>query len=326
MNDIESKFRELNTDGMCAYILQNAQEYYVTAYKAMKNDMSGVFIDCYLVNHNGLPKFVYFTENMYSIEEFIARNSVRDVAEAVYGISKTFAKVNENGFLSIVCVDTRLSRIFWDKSNRKAKLVYLPIKSPTDVNQKRDCEIELCQSLVNALQDKSGEPEIQRIRQCLQKGMLLNLGGDTMKDILGKNETNDFQKGNTEAFQGRKTTVELGAYETMGLYRSKTGTLLDQGRVEIKTMSGQLIFSINKKDFIIGKSMQKVDGVLENPAVSRQHCMIQLLGNGQVGVVDLNSSNGTFVNGERLIPNKMKSLNHGNILKIANQEFVVEII
>ena len=317
MIELESKIRELNTDGMCTYILKEAQDYYVTAYKAMKNDMSGIFLECHLVRHNGVPKFVYFTENLYSIEEFIVRNSVRDVAEAVYGVSRTMAKVNENGFLSIVCVDTRLSRIFWDKTNRKAKLVYLPIKAPSDVNQKRDCEVELCHKLSEALQEKSGDPEIQRIRQCLQKGMLTNLSID--------NATDDIAIGNTMAFQKHKTTVELGAHSTIGLY-SGTGDISRQNQVIIRTLQGQEIFLINKSEFIIGKSMQKSDGVLENPAVSRQHCKIQFLGNGSVGITDLGSSNGTFINEERLLPNQMMYLKNGNMLKIANQEFMVEIV
>lgn len=320
MLEIENKIRELNTDGMCAYILQEPESYYVTAYKAMKNDMSGIFLDCHLVRHNGAPKFVYFTENMYSIEEFIIRNSVRDIAEAIYGLARTIAKVNENGFLSIVCVDTRLSRIFWDKTNHKAKLIYLPIKAPADVNQKRDCEVDLCRSLAEALQDKSGDPEIQRIRQNLQKGMIANLNTESVNDSA------DSTMGNTASFPGRKTTVELGVYNTVGLYHAMTGTLPTQNRVILRTVSGQEIFSINRSEFVIGKSMQKADGVLENPAVSRQHCKIQLLDNGTVGVMDLGSSNGTFVNGERVLPNQITYLNNGTKLKIANQEFLVEIV
>lgn len=325
MIELEKKFRELNTDGMCAYILNDAQEYYVTAYKAMKNDTSGIFLECHQVKHNGTPKFVYFTENMYSIEEFIVRNSVRDISEAIYGISRTFSKVNENGFLSIVCVDTRLSRIFWDKTNRKARLVYLPIKASNDVNQKRDCEVELCHRLSDALQEKSGEPEIQRIRQNLQKGMLTNLNVEHSIDMQQHRITESYDRDNKASFQKQKTTVELGVYNTVGLYQG-TGSLQGQSYVRLCTLNGQEIFRINRREFVIGKSMQKADGVLENPAVSRQHCRIQILDGGRVGITDLGSSNGTFVNGERLLPNQMAYLTSGSIIKIANQDFMVEMI
>ncbi len=296
MFHLEKRFRELNTDGMCAYILENPQEYYVTAYKAMNNDSSDVFIDCNIVRHNGKPKFVYFTENMYSMEEFIIRNSVRDIAEAVYGVARAVMQINENGFLSIACLDTRLSRIYWDKTNKKAKLIYLPVRTISDANEKNDCEIQLCQQLAEALHDKSGDPEIQRICQNLQMGSIKNVRLDL-----------------TETF-GTEISGEITQNNNTKIY------------AVIKELNGSVVLQMNKPSFVIGKSHQKADGIIENAAVSRQHCQIDVYDTGEVFITDMGSSNGTFLNGERLIPNKTARLTNGATLKIANQIFMVEIL
>jgi len=55
-----------------------------------------------------------------------------------------------------------------------------------------------------------------------------------------------------------------------------------------------------------------------DPLVSRQHCTIQQ-SNGQYELTDLDSRNGTFVNG---IPVKCKTLEHGDAIRVGNAEFL----
>ena len=55
--------------------------------------------------------------------------------------------------------------------------------------------------------------------------------------------------------------------------------------------------------------------ILTQPTVSNTHAVI-LARNGGYSVVDLGSSNGTFVNGERL-GNEARTLQHGDKIQIA---------
>jgi FHA domain-containing protein len=52
-------------------------------------------------------------------------------------------------------------------------------------------------------------------------------------------------------------------------------------------------------ELILGREPASADLVIEDPGVSRRHARIRT-GNGSVLVEDLGSSNGTFVNGERI--------------------------
>jgi len=57
---------------------------------------------------------------------------------------------------------------------------------------------------------------------------------------------------------------------------------------------------------------------LNEPGVSRKHCLIRKAGE-HYEIVDLDSHNGTFVNG---IPVKLKAIEHGDTVRLATSEFV----
>lgn len=59
--------------------------------------------------------------------------------------------------------------------------------------------------------------------------------------------------------------------------------------------------------------------------VSGNHARLQYNASGQFEVVDLGSTNGTFVNGQQLAPNMPRVVNVGDIVKFANLEFAVQI-
>lgn len=82
---------------------------------------------------------------------------------------------------------------------------------------------------------------------------------------------------------------------------------------------------ITKPMFIIGKERQKVDFcVPDNNSVSRNHANIICKG-GVYYIVDKNSTNYTFVNGNKLNPNQEIMLNSGDKIKLADEEFEFRI-
>jgi transcriptional regulator with GAF, ATPase, and Fis domain len=58
---------------------------------------------------------------------------------------------------------------------------------------------------------------------------------------------------------------------------------------------------------------------ISDPLVSRRHCSIRRDDSGKVQVSDLESLNGTFVNG---VPAQEKALEHGDYIKIGSSEFI----
>lgn len=76
---------------------------------------------------------------------------------------------------------------------------------------------------------------------------------------------------------------------------------------------------------IIGRRGSYAQAFAGQGYVSGNHARLQYNASGQFEVVDLGSTNGTFVNGQQLAPNMPRVVNVGDIVKFANLEFAVLI-
>ena len=80
--------------------------------------------------------------------------------------------------------------------------------------------------------------------------------------------------------------------------------------------------SLSELPCVVGKNRGYVDQVLNDSSVSRMHARFSLDRDGKMNVRDLNSSNGTWVNGERLVPNESRTLQQGDHVCLGRMEFV----
>ncbi|SFL83615.1 FHA domain-containing protein [Paenibacillus sp. 1_12] len=81
---------------------------------------------------------------------------------------------------------------------------------------------------------------------------------------------------------------------------------------------------LEKFPFLLGRSGSGVDFEIEEPGVSRLHTELTSE-NGQYMLKDLGSRNGTFKNGEILVPYRMYSLMEGDIVRVISTEFVFKM-
>ena len=89
-----------------------------------------------------------------------------------------------------------------------------------------------------------------------------------------------------------------------------------QGMVQTPYLSGDelgrtVCLSIDSNPYIVGKKGDRVNGVLKNSSVSRIHASIRET-NGRYFLSDMNSTNGTFINGRRLEINETVALEDGD--------------
>lgn len=82
---------------------------------------------------------------------------------------------------------------------------------------------------------------------------------------------------------------------------------------------------INGPEFIIGKDMSMVDYCISgNESISRRHVKIIKRGINYL-LIDLKSTNNTYINSEQLVPEKEYILSSGDTIKLADEEFLFEI-
>lgn len=74
---------------------------------------------------------------------------------------------------------------------------------------------------------------------------------------------------------------------------------------------------------LLGRAKSEVEIWMEYPGISRIHARFEQIQN-KVKVVDMNSANGTYRNGERLKPGDAYDLYVGDILKLADLEFICQ--
>jgi pSer/pThr/pTyr-binding forkhead associated (FHA) protein len=78
---------------------------------------------------------------------------------------------------------------------------------------------------------------------------------------------------------------------------------------------------INNEDFLVGRG-EDCDLTLHDAEISRHHCTIRIRG-GEAVVSDLGSSNGTFVNGHRIV--SQATVRTGDEVKLGTFRFLIDL-
>ncbi len=118
-----------------------------------------------------------------------------------------------------------------------------------------------------------------------------------------------------DASAGETSVLGSGAGET-----SVLSSNMQPAATLIRRKNGETA-DIRKASFAIGRERQKVDFcVPDNNSVGRTHANIICKG-GVYYIVDNNSTNFTYVNGNKIGPNQEVKLNSGDKIKLADEEF-----
>ncbi len=88
-----------------------------------------------------------------------------------------------------------------------------------------------------------------------------------------------------------------------------------------KKQNGEEDIFLNKDDYIIGRLADHVDHVIQNNSVGKLHAQV-VFRSGTCHIKDLNSVNGTFINGNRIDSNKEYELKENDRVLLANSEYV----
>ena len=132
--------------------------------------------------------------------------------------------------------------------------------------------------------------------------------------------TDIVRKRNAAGERHRQETVSAGLKEMpVGLQQKNTKAAL-----VLRSPDRGYIFLIKSPEFLLGRGID-VDGrIRENLNIGRRHCMIRRKG-GKFFIRDLQSMNGTFLNGQRLEPNVDCRLYDGDEIMLCTQKFIVSI-
>lgn len=334
------------------YFLEQNNDLSETGYKVMKTHQDMGFVPCNYLFYNGKIKLLYNKGELVSLKSMINNISSEKYLEVVRNLFELLINIREIGFLQYRNVVISLDNIFVNTNNLKVSLIYLPLNVKDDI-QFSDLE----RRVYTVLSEVAGNYQ-NLCSQQYYKFYQLIIGNSTIDNIIKELKTEDKQvelvvqnevvqreqpmpvyepvqnevKKEKFSLFGRKkkekdnygqgvsreykVRVEGGATQILENYFVPKVKLKYAGKANIEIV-------IDNEDFIIGKQDGSVNYKLEiSNAISRVHCKVVTV-NDVAYVEDMGSSNGTFVNGNRLQKGERVSLNYGDKLMIANQEFVV---
>lgn len=156
------------------------------------------------------------------------------------------------------------------------------------------------------------------------------VGALNAKALCGKGRGIPTKRPWESAGWGSRGGADADSEEATGYLESSEPTgYLDERSVgvrapKLRRMKGGAVMDITERESIIGRSLSKCRMVVSgNKMVSRTHAKVWLQ-NGRVFLEDLGSSNGTYVNGVKLMPGEARELQKGELILLSDEEFILE--
>ncbi len=294
---------EMNCGSNYTCILKDNGLFLPTEYKVLQSQNNSCFVKCMKMLFNGQIQFYYLTSQYQTLSGLLNTLTPDSFLSIVTNLLANIIDVKNNGFLSCLNINIDFDHIYIDASNYQVKLVYIPTSRKV-FSDNAQFENELRTSLIKLISKTASLSSSKNIQlmQDLSNGMLSM--EDLYKRIKGNHNTSAERPG---------TPPEQSTYS--------------DGSCTIIAINApvNLAIEVNKDEFVIGKKADSVDGVISfNKMISRIHCKIIRKNNG-FNVVDLRSANGTYVNRMRIQPDVPYPIKNGDILKLANSEFKVQI-
>lgn len=236
-------------------------------------------------------------------------------------------------------------KIYVNPTNKQLKFLYLPItnynatldiqnffkKLPYEAifNQHEDCDYvkEYIKYFKDSINFSLYEFE-KMLEEMIKKESAVPVVAHTSKMLDGINNKENakfFNRSNNS--ENRTNFYEIEEEGTVVLDDESEGTTTLEESVTtlkiyprlLRKRTGEII-KINKLEFSVGKGKTADFSIDNNTAVSRVHAKIYTRG-GRFFIQDNNSTNGTFVDNERLEPGTETEISSGQIIKLADEEF-----
>lgn len=286
-----------------SYVFMDNDLFSATEYKVLQNQKDDVFVKCMKLLNNGNVQLYYATEGYENLSNVLKNMNIEQVKKFILNFLKCIIDIRNNGFLHYQNIVFSSDKIFVDTKDFKIKLTYIPIvfqkeEKTGDIQQLyREKIIEIINtfSIIDYNFVSTILQQLSNVETSVESVYRKILNSDL---ILDRN--------------GSETPISPKSNRIMKLTANHNGVYIET--------------EVEKDVGIIGRNTFTVvgNGVFHNKTIGRIHCKVENI-NGSFYVEDLNSVNGTFLNGAKLEANVKKPIVSGDKLRLANVEFSVTI-
>lgn len=286
------------------YILNDNNDFLVTDYKVLQSQDEQRFIKCMKIRYNGKTALYYDINGMRTLEDYLPSLDANSFINVVSNLLRTVIEVQNNGFMSCSSIDSAFNRIYVNGSNLTVAIVYVPVQRQSLMDA-ASFENDLRSRLIGTIQRYPilQSPTTSSLEKNLSDSSmpLSTISGYMNSRIPDRVEDSLPQRGSvTSAHTQQLKLVSVNA----------------PSRIEL---------IVDQDNYTIGRKPGEVNGLITfNKAIGRVHCRIVRSTHG-FKLEDLGSANGTFLNRQKLMPNKPVSINNGDIIRLANTDFKVNL-
>lgn len=291
-----------------AYTFENGENISPLGNRVMNKINRDNIMNYSTITYNGRTKLLYNIEDLKPLASVIESLPEAEVIAYMKQFIDIIGTVYNNDFINIWAIDVNFVRLYYSSKSRLLKCIILPVNDDCDFHENmtwqqkyRNSLAMFCSQIFRTNPDKYAElfyvimdmskSEIE-LTQWFQK---FDFGVTRVGDVVSNTDNN--------------------------IIETVSGVLF----LEHSSEMGNLIFRITQKEFIIGKSANNAQGVINiSSSVSRKHCVIRKM-DGSYTLEDLGSSNGTFLNGFGLEAGNQYYINNGDMIQIADVVFNVRV-
>lgn len=328
----------------------NDDDYRVLMFKKNRLKRFAEFKINYI---NNSPVYYYEISSKQSLQHlFYSRKLLYDdIVKIVYGIQEAVDELGKY-LLDTEYMILEPEKIFLDSETLEPEFCYCP----GNENGLLDGIRGLFRFFLNII-DNSDKKTVEFAYEIYCKSMRENFKFDSIFESIGKcsidvmeeaAEEQDFPQEDRESTEGKKGIVqrikdfltrmfkEDRAYEEIEEENSRENTEMEaeenSGTVLLEDVwechrlvakDGESVIELAEFPCLIGKLAGKVNEVVHSEMVSRIHAEVVQEEN-QIYIMDMNSKNGTYVNGIRLSPYEKKILRPQDKVRFADMEYIYE--
>ena len=266
-----------------------------TEYKVKQNQKTEYLIPGMIMTLNGKLQMIYTPGEQSSVSERIELSDPETWYELIRQIFITMLRIRENGILHLSSLAADLHYIYVSSIENRICFLYVPFSKRL---YKSDIEFvqQLCQRLAEKIHS-TGDIKVhtQQILKVLADPTI------TVRTL-------------TQFFHITKKDLDSQQITPRGLRLIS----LQPERTED--------LAITKEIFLIGRNISGTDGLIRDSLqVGRIHCRINRIEDGSY-ITDLNSTNGTRINGHELEPDQAYPISEHDTIQIADISFRAEFV
>lgn len=334
----ETKGRNYKT-----YTFEKAGFFYEAGYKGLRACQNVNFLSCNYMVFNGKVQLMYHLYDYCPLELAASTLSPNALTNVMVHIFDSCLEMKGISFIHMETVSFSPNDIYVNLDTLEPFFIYLPIhvKSSAEYFYTISDYIKKTFSILMRQKDNSKNGlglqvihELENPRNTIENlknniagliGMYKEHDVSTHKEILYADQAPECLENDSEVEQIEKQDKIKNEKSRQENTYAETSVLAEEFRPSIALISRDKTkkIMVDRRELILGQKEEFCDACIKDDSnISRRHCKIEHI-NGRNYVTDLNSTNGTFVNGNQISPSQRVEIAPGDNLRLADLEFII---